>query len=234
MPSPIISTDFDNQSINGSLCDQFRQKLLNNDQIAEFLAWFLDANGNFNYDNVDSPATFGADLAANIADATSGWLLCDGSDVSKTQYPKLFALIGSTYGAAVDAVNNFRLPSLGGKFLIGKSGSYALASSGGAATDSVTLTTANLPDHQHKTFLEDTLSSGGLIGTATNDWVSIEGGKVFFKVGDSAKTYYMRTKSEPSIFEGAAFTVDTVPPYTSVSYYIRAGWKIGSYKVGFS
>lgn len=41
--------------------------------------------------------------------APAGWLVCDGSAVSRTTYAKLFAVIGTTYGAG-DGNSTFNLP----------------------------------------------------------------------------------------------------------------------------
>lgn len=41
----------------------------------------------------------------------SGWLLCDGSSVSRTDYPELYAAIGTTYGSG-DGRTTFNLPML--------------------------------------------------------------------------------------------------------------------------
>jgi len=49
--------------------------------------------------------------AAN-ADNPIGFLTCDGSAVSRTMYPDLFALIGTTYGEG-DGETTFNLPDLG-------------------------------------------------------------------------------------------------------------------------
>ena len=64
------------------------------------------------------------------ASAPQGFLICDGSLVSKTTYGDLFAILGSTYGTATST--QFYLPNLQSKFPIGKSGSYALGSTGGS------------------------------------------------------------------------------------------------------
>lgn len=54
-----------------------------------------------------------------------GYLLCDGSQVSRTTYKKLFDVIGTTYGAG-DGTTTFTLPNLIDRFLEGSSaaGSY--------------------------------------------------------------------------------------------------------------
>lgn len=48
----------------------------------------------------------------------SGWLLADGSEVSRTTYARLFAAIGTTYGAG-DGSTTFNLPDLRGEFIRG-------------------------------------------------------------------------------------------------------------------
>jgi len=62
--------------------------------------------------------------------APSGWLICDGSTKSKTDYSQLFSVLGNTFGTAT--ATNFYLPDLQAKFPLGKSGSHALGTTGGA------------------------------------------------------------------------------------------------------
>lgn len=57
--------------------------------------------------------------AASIAPA--GWLLCDGSAVSRTTYANLFALIGITHGQG-DGSTTFNVPDYRGRFLRGVDG----------------------------------------------------------------------------------------------------------------
>lgn len=38
-----------------------------------------------------------------------GWLLCDGSEISRNHYPELFKVIGTTYGSG-DGISTFELP----------------------------------------------------------------------------------------------------------------------------
>lgn len=58
----------------------------------------------------------------------NGYLLCDGSKVSRTTYKKLFNVIGTTYGAG-DGSTTFTLPNLIDRFLEGSSaaGKYIAA-----------------------------------------------------------------------------------------------------------
>ena len=50
--------------------------------------------------------------------APTGWLLCDGSAVSRTTYSVLFGIIGTAYGAG-DGSTTFNLPNTQGVFLRG-------------------------------------------------------------------------------------------------------------------
>ena len=54
----------------------------------------------------------------------SGYLLCDGSAISRTEYSALFSAIGTTYGAG-DSSSTFNLPDFRGRYLkLGTPGNY--------------------------------------------------------------------------------------------------------------
>ena len=73
------------------------------------------------------------------ATAPDGYVLCDGSAISRTTFADLFAVVGTTYGAG-DSSTTFNVPNLTGKFPQGKDGSNSLAGTGGANTVTVSLT----------------------------------------------------------------------------------------------
>lgn len=50
--------------------------------------------------------------------APTGWLMCDGSAVSRTDYATLFNVIGTTYGAG-DGSTTFNLPDMRGRVAVG-------------------------------------------------------------------------------------------------------------------
>lgn len=50
-----------------------------------------------------------------------GWLLCDGREVSRTEYSALFNIIGTKFGNG-DKINTFNVPDLRGRFLEGANG----------------------------------------------------------------------------------------------------------------
>lgn len=95
--------------------------------------------------------------------APSGWLLCDGSAISRTTYASLFSAIGTTFGVG-DGSSTFNIPDARGRVIVGKDdmgGSAAsritsagsgitgttLGATGGAETH--TLTEAQMPAHTH-------------------------------------------------------------------------------------
>jgi microcystin-dependent protein len=77
--------------------------------------------------------------------APAGWLLCDGSAVSRTVYANLYSAIGSVWGTG-DGSSTFHLPDLRGRFIRGRDGGVArdpdrttrtAANSGGNTGDNV-------------------------------------------------------------------------------------------------
>lgn len=82
--------------------------------------------------------------------APTGWLLCDGTAVSRTVYASLFAVLGTTYGVG-DGSTTFNLPNFKGRVPVGLDSAQvefdALGEVGGAKTH--TLLTAEMPSHTH-------------------------------------------------------------------------------------
>lgn len=57
-------------------------------------------------------------FGGTIATLPAGWLICDGSPVSRTVFSSLFAVTGTAYGAG-DGSTTFHLPDLRGRFVRG-------------------------------------------------------------------------------------------------------------------
>ena len=77
--------------------------------------------------------------------APAGWLLCDGSAVSRAVYANLYSAIGGVWGSG-DGSSTFHLPDLRGRFIRGRDGGVArdpdrttrtAANSGGNTGDNV-------------------------------------------------------------------------------------------------
>lgn len=79
--------------------------------------------------------------------APEGYLMCDGSAVSRGAYAALFSAIGTTYGTG-DGSTTFNIPDLTGRVVIGVSGTHALGTTGGE--ESHVLLETELPVHHHE------------------------------------------------------------------------------------
>lgn len=77
-----------------------------------------DEKSQWLYLNVVQGVPIGVVQAFAGATTPQGWLLCDGSAVSRTDYAALYAVIGTTYGAG-DGSTTFNLPNLVDKFVEG-------------------------------------------------------------------------------------------------------------------
>ena len=77
----------------------------------------------------------------------SGYLICDGSPVSRSTYPDLFAAVGTTYGSG-DGSTTFNLPNLSGRVAIGSSSTHLLGTSAGE--EEHVLTVSEMPSHNHE------------------------------------------------------------------------------------
>ena len=53
--------------------------------------------------------------------APSGWLICDGSPISRTTYSDLYSIVGTTWGSG-DGSTTFAIPDLRGWFMRGLNG----------------------------------------------------------------------------------------------------------------
>ena len=81
----------------------------------------------------------------------SGWLLCDGSAISRTTYSDLYTAIGNNFGSG-DGTTTFNLPDFRGRFLRGVAG-----------------TSTNDPDKVTRTASATGGNTGNNIGSLQND-----------------------------------------------------------------
>lgn len=92
--------------------------------------------------------------------AKAGWLVCDGSTVSRTAYKDLYSVIGDIHGRG-DALTTFNLPDYRGRFLRGvdhgagrdlDAGSRTACASGGLTGDAVgSVQEDSFRSHSHST-----------------------------------------------------------------------------------
>ena len=78
------------------------------------------------------------------ATAPTGWLLCQGQSLSTSTYATLFGVIGYAYGGSG---STFNIPNLQQRVPLGQGSGYTLATAGGAATHSISV--SEMPAHNH-------------------------------------------------------------------------------------
>jgi microcystin-dependent protein len=107
------------------------------------------------YGELGSSLPIGSVISYAGSTAPTGWIICDGSAVSRTDYSSLFAAIGTSFGSG-DGSTTFNVPDLRGRTPYGKgtnTDNDALGESDGVAeasrTPKTTLTTAQIPAHTH-------------------------------------------------------------------------------------
>lgn len=105
--------------------------------------------------------------------APRGWALCDGRMMQIAQNTALFALLGTTYGG--NGTTTFALPDLRGRTPIGMGtgpGLTPVAQGESAGSQQVTLTTGQMPMHNHILSASSTATStapAGLVPATTSD-----------------------------------------------------------------
>lgn len=128
------------------------------------------------------------------ATTPQGWLLCDGSAVSRTDYADLYAVIGDTYGAG-DGSTTFNLPNLVDKFVEGS------ATAGTVKNAGLPNITGSIPDLKIRTSNQQTYSGAlkkdALGNIASTDSTSPSVGTITFNASWSNSIYGNSTTVQP-------------------------------------
>jgi microcystin-dependent protein len=155
--------------------------------------------------------------AGAVASPPTGWLACNGANVSRTTYSELFDVVGTTWGAG-DGSTTFTLPNLLNKFSVGAGDTYALAATGGSANAIVVshTHTANSavtdPGHTHQVWRAGSNGDGGAFGA----W----GASVAPQYPSGSNTTGI-TVSTTIDTTGSSGTNANLPPYVAVGYIIK-------------
>jgi microcystin-dependent protein len=154
--------------------------------------------------------TFGFDFAPR------GWALCNGAILPINQNQALFSLLGTYYGG--NGSTNFALPDLRSRVPLGmgqgtaQPGNFSIGQQGGAAT--VTLTTAQLPAHNHPVNASDHGGNDGPVRSPEghvlergNVYADAPDGKTVMNAGMIGNT-------------GGGQPVSILPPYLALNFCI--------------
>ena len=161
----------------------------------------------------------GSIIAVGFNFAPVGWLPCDGSLYPISEYEVLFTLLGTTYGG--NGTTNFAVPDLRGRGALGAGQSpglsnYILGQPSG--TESVTLTTSNMPQHSH------------LPMASPNGTTSSPGSSVAFGASTDNASLLYAAPGSPATLSNAVIGISpggNVPhgnmqPFNTVNYIIAA------------
>jgi len=145
--------------------------------------------------------------------APLSWATCSGQLMAIAQNDALFALLGTTYGG--DGQTTFGLPDLRGRLPIHQGqgpglSPYVLGQAGG--TESVTLTTSQIPGHNH---LVSANGAAGSVDTPTNNYWAAS--------ASSASIYSDKAPSAtmaPTNPAGGNLPHDNMSPFLCVTFII--------------
>lgn len=210
-----------------------------------------------------SPAPTGSLVMFPSNVPPSGWLLCDGSEVDRVVYSNLFSLIGVTFGIG-DGANTFNLPDMRGRFPLGMDdpgagtagpanvvANPAADSIGGTSgSETVTLTSAQMPVHGHSgstgsdshshsgstsgtgshTHSYSDSTVGSLAGRADGGGTAYNSSSILNKTtGTSGNhTHTVSTSSDSHSHTvsvgsaGSGDAHDNMPPFLAINYIIKA------------
>ena len=93
-----------------------------------------------------------------MSSAKHCWLLCNGSEISRTDYKDLFQVIGTVYGAG-NGFDTFNLPDFRARFPLGSNQTDTKQFTTGGHSSHV-ITVAEMPAHAHDTGTLQILANG--------------------------------------------------------------------------
>ena len=154
--------------------------------------------------------------------APQDWADCNGQLLQIRQYQALFSLLGTTYGG--DGVTTFALPDLRGRIPIGvRQGPglspIILGQQGGSET--VTLTTGNMPAHGHSDPINATTSPGTTATPGSNVYLAKpqtpDRQEIDIYATGTPDTQLSNGSTSPS---GSGQSINIMPPYLGLHYII--------------
>jgi microcystin-dependent protein len=158
--------------------------------------------------------------AGAVVSPPTGWLACNGANVSRSTYSALFAVIGTSFGIG-DNSTTFGLPNLLNRFPVGAGSTYALAATGGSAnatlvshTHTATSTVTD-PGHTHSN------SVYGNFGYRASNLGGINNVQETGSLQSTPSATTGVTVATTNSTEGSSATNANLPPYIAVGFIIK-------------
>lgn len=154
--------------------------------------------------------------------APQDWQFCNGQLVSINDYQTLFQLIGTTYGG--DGQTTFGLPDMRSRAAVGMGqgpglSNYQLGQLAGV--EAVTLTTNQLPAHQHPVQAAPQATTGTpAVGSPVGAYFGDQGGKVYAAGPGSAQLATGSVVGGQVAPAGGGQPHPNIQPYQAISYII--------------
>jgi microcystin-dependent protein len=153
--------------------------------------------------------------------APDGYLLCNGSAVSRRTYAGLFAVIGTTFGVG-DGSTTFNVPNLVNRLPIGAGGLYAAGATGGSK-DAIVVThnhtaTSAVTDTGHAHTGGEYSGSNTLGAGALGVHARLVGAPTAGNTGSTTTGVTVATTVDNS---GASGTDANLPPYIASHFIIK-------------
>ena len=152
----------------------------------------------------------GGMLMWGTASAPTGYLLCNGSAVSRSTYSALFAVIGTAFGSG-DGSTTFTLPDFRDRFPVGAGTTYSANSTGGSKDAIVVTHTHTATDSGHTHNVTGNLQGSAVLGAPSGGNV-FEGATVATTTGNANITVAST---------GSSGTNANLPPYLGVYFIIK-------------
>jgi len=174
--------------------------------------------------------------------APTGYLLCDGSAVSRTTYATLFGVLSTTYGAG-NGSTTFNLPDLRGRMPLGAGTGVGLNASGTGAPSGTAqtartagqwggeethlLTSSEMPQHNH-TGVTGYMSANASHAHTLQNLASSTGSTTYNiqdRLGASNTTLYTNYTNTDHYhtipYDGSSTRHATMPPFIVANYIIK-------------
>lgn len=151
------------------------------------------------------------------------WAFCNGQLISISTNTALFSILGTTYGG--NGQTNFALPDFQGRVAVGTGTGPGLPNiqlGQKAGTPTVTLTTANMPAHNHQVVGNITMQANAGTDGQTDDPNNrrLSGASIYTNLTNEPANMAPIAVNLPTTIAGNSQPFSIMPPYLGMNYII--------------